>query len=96
MPRYIDADIVRSAKNPYDEEISEYERGWNAACDAIAADAPTADVVPVVRCKECKWYEETDARIGTCLLVERGAEINGFCAWGERRDDDEKGFTKSD
>ena len=29
MARYIDADFVRSAKNPYDEELSEYERGWN-------------------------------------------------------------------
>lgn len=64
MARYIDADAVRLAKVPYDEELSEYERGWNAACDEIAADAPTADVVER---KTGKWiYHEAykGARFG--------------------------------
>lgn len=46
-------------------------------------DAPTVDAVQVVRCKDCKYYEETDSRIGTCLLTISGAEVDGFCAWGE-------------
>lgn len=45
------------------------------------------DAVPVVRCKDCKHYEETDSRIGTCLLTVSGAEVDGFCSWGERRED---------
>lgn len=48
---------------------------------------PTIDAVPVIRCKDCKYYEETDSRIGTCLLTISGAEVNGFCAWGERGED---------
>ena len=48
---------------------------------------PSADAVPVVRCKDCKYYEETNSRIGTCLLTISGAEVDGYCAWGERRTD---------
>lgn len=42
----------------------------------------------LVRCKDCKYYEETNSRIGTCLLTISGAEVDGFCAWGERKDDE--------
>ena len=41
----------------------------------------------VVRCKDCKYYEETDEDVGTCLLVQAGADPDGFCAWAERRED---------
>lgn len=30
------AETVRACKKLYDEEISEYDRGWNDACDAMA------------------------------------------------------------
>lgn len=51
------------------------------------ADLISDIAVPVVRCKDCKHYEETDSRIGTCLLTVSGAEVDGFCSWGERRED---------
>ena len=44
----------------------------------------TIDVIPIVRCKDCKYYEETNSRIGTCLLTISGTEVDGLCAWGER------------
>lgn len=44
---------------------------------------PTIDAVPVIRCKDCKYYEEQDETIGTCLLTESGAHIKGYCAWAE-------------
>lgn len=53
-------------ESPYDknpmkpETLSEYSRGWNAACDYIRdklETAPAADVAPVVRCKDCKYGE---------------------------------------
>lgn len=50
------------------------------------ADAPTVDAVPVIRCKDCKYYEEQDETIGTCLLTESGAHIKGYCAWAEREE----------
>ena len=54
------------------------------------ADAPTADVVEVVRCRDCKWlYDEMD---DYCCRSHRGlARIceNSFCSYGERRANDQ-------
>lgn len=41
----------------------------------------------VIRCKDCKYYEEQDETIGTCLLTESGAHIKGYCAWAERKEE---------
>ena len=47
----------------------------------------TADVIEVVRCKDCKyWYPQTDCNIGYCCDLLTSDE-NGFCSWGERRED---------
>lgn len=43
----------------------------------------TEDIVNVIRCKDCKYYEEQDETIGTCLLTESGAHIKGYCFWAE-------------
>ena len=51
-------------------------------------NAPTVDAVPVVRCKECKFH-----RGGYCLGTghfDMPTEDDGFCSWGERREDAEK------
>ena len=52
------------------------------------ADEAERHGIEIVRCKDCKYYEETDSRVGTCLLTISGAEVDGFCAWGERRADE--------
>lgn len=41
---------------------------------------------PLIRCKDCKYYEETDETIGTCLLTESGAHVKGYCSWAERKE----------
>lgn len=54
-------------------------------------NAPTADVVPVVRCKDCKWYGRADKRRfyrGMDCLQHRIDTIvpdKDFCSRGERR-----------
>jgi hypothetical protein len=51
-------------------------------------NAPTADVVEVVRCKDCKyWVEDKDfgmfcSHWGSTLTESRE---NDFCSYGERR-----------
>ena len=50
-------------------------------------DLPAVDAVPVVRCCDCKYYEETDETIGTCLLTESGAYIEGYCSWAEVKEE---------
>lgn len=44
-------------------------------------------VTELIRCKDCKYYEETDETIGTCLLTESGAHVKGYCSWAERKEE---------
>lgn len=54
----------------------------------IINDMPAADVVEVVRCKDCKHCDpdnrHCDHYMGTVLPVSR--EDNDFCSYGERKD----------
>ena len=55
-------------------------------CDRII-DLPSADVVPVVRCKDCKHSREDELwHMRWC----KGLTVKDehFCADGERKDDD--------
>lgn len=52
MTRYIDADAV---KDCIEKEV--YTHDYIEHVYQIIDDAPTADVVEVVYCKDCKWYE---------------------------------------
>ena len=82
--RLIDADKLRKdvldLPNCYNGFSDTYDK---AMIVDLVDEQPTVDAVEVVRCKDCKYYEETDSRIGTCLLTISGAEVDGFCAWGE-------------
>ena len=49
---------------------------------------PTADVVEVVRCKDCKHYEYGNSDKedwGYCWFNDTCFESNGFCSYGERK-----------
>ena len=49
------------------------------------------DVIPVVRCKDCKFYEENAEAITRFCRRELGymyATPDGFCSYGERKDND--------
>lgn len=51
-------------------------------CDAKRrlGDIPTADVQHVVRCKECRWWNE-----GYCRLIKYETTDDWFCADGWRK-----------
>ena len=53
--------------------------------------APTADVVEVVRCKDCKHCVEDIICEGVvyCNEHHKGMRENDYCSYGERRKDDE-------
>lgn len=42
----------------------------------------------LIRCKDCRMYEQTNAKVGTCLLTNAGAFPEGYCFWAERKDND--------
>lgn len=57
-------------------------------------DAPTIEAVPVIRCKDCRWYDTSDIS-GTvepigyrCKLVARlWREPDDFCKRAERKEE---------
>lgn len=65
----------------------EFVRKWLA--EEFEIVEPAADVVEVVRCKDCKHYNTsccTDG-FGWCENFNNGAEDKHFCSYGERRSD---------
>lgn len=50
---------------------------------------PSVDAVPVVRCRDCKWWDKdqtTDGVKGFCPNTGCGEQPDFYCADGERRD----------
>ena len=52
-------------------------------------EQPTIDAVPVVRCSECKYHEDTSvAGYKHCYLIDKIVYYNGFCSYGIRKGGD--------
>ena len=79
--RLIDADAL----------IAEYDRvhiGEPGKARKLMEDAPTIDAVEVVRCRECKYHEDTSvAEYEHCCLIGKTVWYNGFCSYGELKED---------
>ena len=52
-------------------------------------DAPTIDAVPVIRCKDCKWWLDSDHTCHEHSLVSP-MTANDFCSRAERRSDEQQ------
>lgn len=55
-----------------------------------AEDFPAADVVEVVRCRDCKWWNDCDDE-SYCSNpdgLDNYALPDDFCSYGERREND--------
>ena len=69
-------------------------KDWDAAVgNPCKYYVPSADVVEVVRCKNCKWWEARTfgSSIGRCENPRNGLdtdylEDDAFCSYGERKD----------
>ena len=82
--RLIDADALKT-KKVYSEERHEKvvpvaEIDW----------MPTVDAVEVIRCVNCKWFQDEQNEFsgsdGFCPNVAHGVSVDWFCADGERRE----------
>ena len=69
--RYIDADKLQ-------ETFKELHGGKRSL---LIDTEPTADVVEVIRCKDCTYRKKNTF----CLHNMRYEQDNGFCSYGERR-----------
>ena len=77
--RLIDADALKA-----------YGTSWKTMMDAYRDInlAPTIDAVPVVRCKDCKFYTARDyiEKTGIWTLATRHLGDDGYCSEGERKE----------
>lgn len=91
MARYIDADkFIKDLQSEYHGMISDESLKIYKIIHRLDNE-PTADVVEVVRCKECKYWINKHG--GFCqasnALSEVNNENNDFCSYGERRTDND-------
>ena len=89
MARYIDADElycrIKTHTNPYGKPTLDYESGVKVL-DMIK-QSPTADVVEVVRCKDCRHGSKCTDEYYTCKVDHRLAhDEDDFCSYGERKE----------
>ena len=86
MARYIDADALL---NMLPDDLP-----YKASVKRVLMQAPTADVVEVVRCKDCKHCTLTEEGeynpedIVCDYFMTDGMQANDFCSYGERRAND--------
>ena len=68
---------------------SAYEAVWKSA--RTLKKIPAADVVPVVRCKDCKYaYINSFSAASGVALCSSSAKVmqqDDFCSYGERKDE---------
>ena len=87
MSRYIDADALESMLlEEYDKAVDVEQHTLKMIFEMLSAQ-PTADVVDVVRCKDCKWFN----RIGCAIYIVDDSDKpteNDYCSFGERREDE--------
>ena len=49
--------------------------------------SPTIDAVPVTRCRDCKYHEDTSVtEYEHCCLFGKTVRYNDFCSYGERKE----------
>lgn len=91
MSRYIDADKAIEVWKDQDYiKLSSQETKTRIMLDAV----PSADVVEVVRCKDCKYYKEFISNRGTammcfcpcCLGGQGKKEPTDYCSYGEPKE----------
>lgn len=91
MAEYIDREAAFDAITDIAGKTSThsaYEAVWKSA--RTLKKIPAADVVPVVRCKDCKYaYINSFSAASGVALCSSSAKVmqqDDFCSYGERRD----------
>lgn len=85
MPKYIDAEALKAAVIAYHNTVK--PRSLGILADVVFHDVldiidkvPTADVVEVVRCKDCCMHEKCYSE----EVFEFAGMTDGFCCVGKR------------
>ncbi len=96
MKKYIDAGLLKKVLNGFlnttPHYILDYDCGFDDCVTAVQdtiSDIPAADVMEIVRCKDCKWRgTEKCAMFYECDCGEQHTweTDDDFCSYGERAD----------
>ena len=94
MMRLIDADAVRQKREDFavtsNAEMNRFNRMFVDLFNREIDKAPTIDAVPVVRCKDCKYWGNSlnwDGHIvGGCDFVEMVTDEDGYCYRAYRKE----------
>ena len=84
MARLIDADALIS----YMDECSKESRFrvYYGYAESFINAAQTVDAVKVVRCRECKYHEDTSVtEFEHCCLIGKTVRHDDFCSYGKRK-----------
>ena len=96
--RLIDADeALRLFGEEYEEtkelihngetQLDNLAEGFTEADHIIKYVLPTVDAVPVVRCKDCKYYKPDEYKCGCDFAGGLPyVKAGDFCSYGERKD----------
>ena len=77
MVEYIDREAANLA-------LAEQGFDWDKAKQALAS-VPAADVVPVVRCKDCENAQNECGGMIICRVYKHIMWLNNFCSYGKRK-----------
>lgn len=87
MARLIDADtLIAILEKIADEDGMKYFHLDEITQEIF--DAPTVDAVPVVRCKDCQYWNPRYETMGICMKhnsIVTFTKPDFYCAWGERK-----------
>ena len=86
--RLIDADkLLQEIEFEYDLDYGETLINPRDFADAVC-DSPTVDAVPVVRCRECRYYAVSGATTSFCIHPGgmKFTSDSDYCSRGQRRD----------
>ena len=86
--RLIDADkLLQEIEFEYDLDYGETLIDPRDFADAVC-EAPTVDAVPVVRCRECRYYAASGATTSFCIHPGgmKFTSDSDYCSRGQRRD----------
>ena len=96
MERYNNADLIsrQDAIEAVIKRIEKSECGESVDHNKVLADIkslPSADVVEVVRCKDCKFrkieFGWNGKRYKMCANTDYPTDDDAYCSYGERRED---------
>ena len=90
MSRYVDMDKVYETARKYHKDFAESIADLTSLREVLE-DTPTADVVEVVRCKDCKYWQDNNGGYPHNECKWCGNETPDdvdYCSCGERMEEE--------